>query len=79
MCDVCKAAGTDSELLNGPDKSGMQVRKLFKVYKDGPARITVCYYHDMQLFLLGEKNFLIANRKFMIVLSQNRSQYSTAA
>ena len=78
MCDVCKAMNIDTVVLNGPDNVE-ETAKLYRVYKDGPAKITICRFHSIQLFILGEKHFLLQNRAFMRALGEHKGKFSIAA
>lgn len=73
-CDVCKSMGVDAVALNG-DHDSIEMAKLYRVYKDGAVGIKLCRFHSIQLFLFGEKHFLLHNRAFMRVLSENKADF----
>lgn len=73
-CDVCKSSGIDISALNGEHKS-IESAKLYRVFKDGAVSIKLCRFHATQLFLLGEKHFLLYNRAFMHTLSEHKSEF----
>ena len=58
MCDVCKLNGTDPKFLNGK-KTTMRKSTLYRVLVGKIATVTLCHVHDIELFHLGEKRFVL--------------------
>lgn len=67
MCDICKSEGKDPAFVNGP-KDLMTTQQLYKVYKSSVAPVRLCYYHSIELFVLGEKRFLREHLSFARIL-----------
>jgi len=57
-CDVCLAQGLDSHFLNGK-KHVLRKNILYKVLVGKAATVKLCHVHDIELFHLGEKRFVM--------------------
>lgn len=57
-CDVCAVRGLDSRFLNG-NKTSLRKNHLYKVLVGKVATIKLCHIHDIELFHLGEKRFVM--------------------
>jgi len=57
-CDVCQIHGLDSKFLNGK-KSKIRKNQLHKVLVGKVATVKLCHIHDIELFNLGEKRFVM--------------------
>ncbi|MGB0453947.1 MAG: hypothetical protein ACPGJV_09550 [Bacteriovoracaceae bacterium] len=64
MCDICKSMGDDYRHRNGPKRPQLYHRKLYRVFRHHLVHISLCYIHDIELFLLGEKEFLKRNVRY---------------
>jgi len=67
-CEVCKALGVDSYLLNGPERNKIMVCTFYRVLKNKPLKVKLCTFHDIELFQLGESNFLKQNIEYALEL-----------
>lgn len=65
MCDVCRAEGQNYVFKN--KDTNLYKNRLYQVYRDGVAKITLCRIHDIELFRIGENRFLQNN---LILASQ---------
>lgn len=59
MCDACKATG-DNHFFKNAD-GVLYKNRLYQVFCDGVAKITLCRIHDIELFRTGELRFLEKN------------------
>ncbi|MFT6071073.1 MAG: hypothetical protein ACJAT2_002062 [Bacteriovoracaceae bacterium] len=59
MCDACRADGQNYVFKN--KDSNLYKNRLYQVYRDGVAKITLCRIHDIELFRVGEHRFLQRN------------------
>ncbi len=62
-CEVCKILKIDSHLLNG-NRNVIHKNTLYKILKGKTLDIYLCTFHDIELFQLGESNFLKQNIEF---------------
>ncbi len=63
-CDVCLAQGLDSHFLNGK-KNVLRKNILYKVLVGKVATIKLCHVHDIELFHLGEKRFVMEHTELL--------------
>ena len=63
MCEVCRIEGLDFNQINGPKHR--KVRRPFRS-DNGKATldIVLCYVHDIEYFVLGNKKFFERYKKF---------------
>ena len=59
MCDACRAQGQNYVYKNRD--SSLFKNRLYQVYRDGVAKLTLCRIHDIELFRVGEFRFLENN------------------
>ena len=59
MCDACRSQGENYVFRN--KDSNLYTNRLYQIYKDGVAKITLCRIHDIELFHFGEYRFLEKN------------------
>lgn len=71
MCDVCSAEGRDWKQICG-SKSKLRGAKLYKVYVGRTTNIKLCKMCDIDLFMLGETNFLKKNIHYAVELASQR-------
>jgi hypothetical protein len=72
MCEICKSEGQDYRFRNGT-KTFVTTQLLYKVFRNSVAPVRLCYIHGIELFLLGEKRFLLEHLPFARNLA-NRSK-----
>ena len=46
---------------NGAERNKIIVNTLYRVLKNKPLKVKLCTFHDIELFQLGESNFLKQN------------------
>lgn len=57
MCDVCNLLGKDTKMVNG-EKIRVTTKKL-KTYKaGGRSSVSLCYIHEQEFFIQGERRFM---------------------
>lgn len=74
MCDACRATGENYVYRN--KDSNLYTNRLYQVYKDGVAKLTLCRIHDIQLFQQGEYVFLQKNLDLANVIASNNRFFS---
>lgn len=74
MCDLCKVNNLDYKFRNNSDK--LNINFLNNVFANNRAKIRLCKICDIQLFRVGEKNFLKNNVDLAEEIFNNRSRYS---
>ena len=58
MCDVCNFEKINSLRLNG-DKAGYTFEnKVYVLNSSTVSTISLCYYHDIEFYLMGEARFI---------------------
>lgn len=67
MCDVCKIRGLDYKFLNGK-KDWLKQNFLYKVLVGKTAKVKLCHLHDIELFHMGEKRFVMQHIELLRVL-----------
>jgi hypothetical protein len=67
VCDVCKIQGLDYKFLNG-EKDSLHNNFLYKVLIGKTAKIKLCHIHDIELFHLGEKRFVLQHLELLRTL-----------
>lgn len=65
MCDVCSFEGIDSEKLNGYKSRYKKICKIHGAKSQNVNNITLCYFHDIELFKNGEKRFFQIHPKLL--------------
>ena len=75
MCEVCSAENRDWKTICGT-KSNLRNAKLYKIYVGRTANIKLCKMCDIDLFMLGENNFLKKNIQYAVKLSSQRPRSS---
>jgi hypothetical protein len=78
MCEVCKSEGHDFVFRNGP-KNSLYNLVLYKVFKNNIANIRVCYIHNLELFAVGEINFLKGHLTFARQLAKKSQRNSESS
>lgn len=74
MCDACRAEGQNYVFKN--KDSNLYKNRLYQVYRDGVAKITLCRIHDIELFRVGEYRFLQSNLTLANKMVGNNSFFS---
>ena len=74
MCDACRADGQNYVFKN--KDSSLYKNRLYKVYQDGVAKITLCRIHDIELFRVGEFRFLKENLSLANQVAGNNRFFS---
>jgi hypothetical protein len=62
-------------MLNG-DKNKSNVVTFYTAYADQRGQARLCYYHDVELFKLGERGFFALYPKLYNDMRANRSKYT---
>ena len=78
MCEICISEGKDYMFVNGP-KDHLTTAQLYKVYKNTVAPVRLCYIHSIELFMIGEKRFLIEHLSFARALITRSKKISSAS
>ncbi len=78
MCDVCVSEGKNYLFING-EKKRLVKRELKKVYSGAKAVVKLCYVHDIDLFINGERKFLMEHKLFIKTLAQNPDKFSKSS
>jgi len=71
MCDVCKVMGQDYKFLCGR-KARICRASLFQVLVGKVAELKLCYLHDIELFHLGERRFMMRHARIGPVVRAQR-------
>lgn len=79
MCDICTTVGLEWKFINGKEKNKLYRVRLFRVYQDRIAVVSMCHIHAIELFILGEQRFLRNYPKFSQRLALETSRFSSAA
>lgn len=64
MCDLCVVNKQDPEFINGNKFSDARVCTLFRVTSGNLTYIRLCFFHQVELHVLGERRFLRKNLEF---------------
>ncbi len=76
MCDICKLIEAESKFING-DREGTNTVKLQKYSPQlQTATFRLCYIHDIEFFVTGERRFI---KKYYNFTISNRSVFSTGS
>lgn len=76
MCDVCKAEGSDWQFRNGMERP-LSRSKLYGVYEGRVAQLSLCLIHDIELFMTGEKKFLVKHPKLAMNLLEQKEKFAS--
>jgi hypothetical protein len=76
MCVVCQIEGQDWKFKNGPKKPEIFNLKLYNFYQDKVAQIDVCHCHSYELFLLGERRFIMNYPKLIREMVHHKKNYA---
>lgn len=79
MCDVCESYRKDYLFSNGDDHTHLAVHRFVQVYPSAPALVKLCYIHDIEYFMLGEKKFLMKHLAFLRALRDDPKKYQNRA
>lgn len=74
MCDVCRSTGIDATRINGA-KTSLSLVTIWNQFDD-VVQIKTCYFHGVEIFLLGEKRFFAAYPELEIDISVNKNKYT---
>lgn len=75
MCDVCEAEGHDPKFRNGTHTETI-TKELSNVFRGAVAVIKLCYIHDIELYVKGEKQFLREHIGFARYIASNSGKFS---
>jgi hypothetical protein len=64
-CTTCKAIGTNQSIVNGA-RNRRVIRKVHTLKRS----IEFCYYHDIELHVLGERRYLQKYPKLLILIKK---------
>ena len=59
MCVVCRIEDLDWKFKNGPKRSEIFNLRLYNFYQDKVAQLGMCHCHSYELFLMGERRFIL--------------------
>lgn len=71
MCDVCIKEEKDWNFSNGG--KSLQRCRLYRVYVNRVAMVSLCYLHSVELFCIGESRFLSEHPSFAIKLYNSKN------
>lgn len=74
MCDVCRNYNLNWKQINGPLKP-LEQQRLYTFYHRHRARLSLCHYHAVDLFHLGERRFLERYNRLAHDLMAHKQQY----
>ncbi|MBT3984642.1 MAG: hypothetical protein HOE90_25015 [Bacteriovoracaceae bacterium] len=77
MCDACRSLNLNPEKINGQDRAAYQ--KISNIYGLSPTetlQVSLCYFHDVELFTLGEKRFMEKLQDLKRDIMYNKSKYT---
>jgi hypothetical protein len=78
MCDVCNFEGVNYKLINFP-KNRLIRRPLYTLNKGHQYQIVLCYIHDIELFVKGERRFFDLHPKLLAALNKWPEKFSKKA
>lgn len=78
MCDICKSKNIDPKFING-DKYQVFNRRVYTLFKDRVVPVRLCFVHDVELFLLGERRFAEAYPQVVLNINSKRSKASSSS
>lgn len=73
-CDVCRLYKLSDRHLNGA-KVFYEYPRLYTYYQRHRARLTLCHYHSIDLFRMGERRFLESYLRLAEDLLRNKENY----
>ena len=68
-CTTCKSIGANQNVVNGA-RNRRVMRKLFTL----GCSIEFCYYHDIELHVLGEKRFLEKYPRLLLLIKKAKPE-----
>ncbi len=76
MCDICKQTETVTKFMNG-EREGLKTVKLQKYCQQlQTASFKLCYVHDIEFFVTGERRFI---EKYFHITISYRSTFSVGS
>ncbi len=71
MCDICKVMGQDYKFVCGR-KAKISRASMYQVLVGKVAELRLCYLHDIELFHLGERRFMMRHTRIAPVVRAQR-------
>ena len=74
MCDVCRSCKMDIQQINGK-YTALTIVTIWSFFED-IAQIKVCYFHGVEIFMIGETRFFHAYPELAADIRVNKNKYT---